>query len=162
MQVAVERPLVLVDFAHTPNGLDGTLRSARTLARAEEGRVFVVFGCGGDRDKGKRSEMGRIASALADEVIVTSDNPRSESAGDIAAAIESGVEGPGRVRRELDRDAAIELAIREARPCDVVVLAGKGHEATQDIGGSVRPCSDLDAARAACQRLHPHAAHRPQ
>ena len=156
MQVALERPLVLVDFAHTPNALEGTLRSARSLANDEGGRLFVVFGCGGDRDKGKRPEMGRIAAALADEVIVTSDNPRGERAEDIAAAIESGIEsgiasgitsGAARVRRELDREAAIHLAIREADERDVVVLAGKGHEVTQDREGQLRACSDLEIAQ---------------
>jgi UDP-N-acetylmuramoyl-L-alanyl-D-glutamate--2,6-diaminopimelate ligase len=158
MQRVASAPLVFVDFAHTPNALAGTLRAARTLAGV--GRVHIVFGCGGERDQGKRPEMGRIASELADHVVVTSDNPRRERAEDIAAAIELGMSGPAVRRRELDRAAAIERTIAEAAPADVVVIAGKGHETTQDIGGQLRPFSDLDAARSACQRHHPHAADR--
>lgn len=158
MQRVARAPLVFVDFAHTPNALAGTLRAARALAGTS--RVHLVFGCGGERDQGKRPEMGRLASELADVAIVTSDNPRRERAEDIAAAIELGMSGPAYRRRELDRARAIEEAILGAAPTDVVVIAGKGHETTQEIAGQVRPFSDLDVARTACQRHHPHAADR--
>jgi len=157
MERVAEAPLVLVDFAHTPNALEGTLASARELA--DGAALVVVFGCGGDRDRGKRAEMGAIASRLADRVIVTSDNPRSEDPAVIAAAIEGGAravpEARARIVRELDRERAIELAIGSASPSDVVVIAGRGHE-TEQVGphGVRRLFSDREiAARAAERRL---------
>ncbi len=123
--------LVLVDYAHTPDSLENVLRTARPLA---SGRLIAVFGCGGDRDRAKRPLMGRTATSLADLTIVTSDNPRSEDPLAIVTDIESGArEGGGGYVIEPDRRAAIRLAVREADPDDIVVIAGKGHEAYQEL-----------------------------
>jgi UDP-N-acetylmuramoyl-L-alanyl-D-glutamate--2,6-diaminopimelate ligase len=138
---------VVVDYAHTPDALARALASAREHAR---GRVIVVFGCGGDRDRAKRPVMGRIAAGAADRVWVTSDNPRSEDPGAIADAILAGaraVTPSDHVRLELDRRAAIGAALGEARAGDVVLIAGKGHETTQTIGADVLPFDDRAVAR---------------
>ena len=138
---------VVVDYAHTPDGLATALDSARDAAG--EGRVIVVFGCGGDRDVEKRPMMGAVAAERADLVVVTSDNPRSEDPESIIAAVLQGV--PDEYRRsvtpEPDRRAAIGVALGAARPGDVVVIAGKGHEATQTVGSSVLPFDDRTVAR---------------
>jgi UDP-N-acetylmuramoyl-L-alanyl-D-glutamate--2,6-diaminopimelate ligase len=140
---------VLVDYAHTPDSLENVLRAARQLT---DGRVHVVFGCGGDRDRGKRPMMGEIAKRLADRVIVTSDNPRSE---DPEAIIEEVLVGSGRdVEHNSDRRAAITRAIAGAAPGDVVVIAGKGHEQGQEFaGGQKVPFDDVDVARDALEGL---------
>lgn len=136
---------VFVDYAHTPDALTGVLQTARELA---DGRVVVVFGCGGDRDREKRPAMGAVAADLADEVIVTSDNPRSEDPELIARAVAEGVRsGAGEPVVELDRRAAIARGIGDARPGDVVVIAGKGHERGQEIDGAVVPFDDREVAR---------------
>ncbi len=134
---------VLVDYAHTPDSLENVLRAARPLTR---GRLHVVFGCGGDRDRGKRPQMGEIAARLADRVIVTSDNPRSE---DPAAIIDEILAGSGTdVEHEVDRRVAIEHAISTAASGDVVVIAGKGHEQGQEFeGGRKIPFDDVTVAR---------------
>lgn len=133
--------LVIVDYAHTPDALATTLDSARSFA---PGRLTVVFGCGGDRDTAKRPVMGDIAARRADRVVITSDNPRTESPAAIAAAILDGVDENHRphVEVELDRRRAISIALDDAGVGDVVVVAGKGHETTQDIGGVVTPFDD--------------------
>jgi UDP-N-acetylmuramoyl-L-alanyl-D-glutamate--2,6-diaminopimelate ligase len=138
---------VVVDYAHTPDGLESVLLSARQAISA--GRVLVVFGCGGDRDRGKRSEMGHVATERADLTIVTSDNPRSEDPRSIMEDILLGVPPAHRpnVVVEPDRAIAIEAAFRLARPGDVVVLAGKGHETTQTIGDQVIEFDDRVVAR---------------
>jgi UDP-N-acetylmuramoyl-L-alanyl-D-glutamate--2,6-diaminopimelate ligase len=136
---------VFVDFAHTPDSLDNVLRAARDLT---EGRLHVVFGAGGDRDRAKRPLMGEAAAARADRVIVTSDNPRSEDPEAIIAEVLAGT-GPD-VEREPDRRKAIALAIETAAPGDVVVIAGKGHEQGQELeGGRKEPFDDREVARAA-------------
>ncbi len=136
---------VVVDYAHTPDSLENVLTSARGLTR---GRLHVVFGCGGDRDRGKRPIMGAIASRLADRVIVTSDNPRSERPEAIIAEILEGIERP--VSQDPDRRAAIFAAIREARVGDIVVIAGKGHEQGQEFAaGHKLPFDDAGVAREA-------------
>jgi UDP-N-acetylmuramoyl-L-alanyl-D-glutamate--2,6-diaminopimelate ligase len=141
---------VLVDYAHTPDSLETVLRAARDLG---EGRLVVVFGAGGDRDRGKRPVMGKIAAELADLVIVTSDNPRSE---DPITIIQDVLQGAGlEVEIDPDRRTAIERAIGLAEPGDVVVVAGKGHEAGQEIGGVVHPFDDREVVRAALRRLEP-------
>ncbi len=123
--------LVMVDYAHTPDSLENVLRTARPLT---DGRLIVVFGCGGDRDRAKRPLMGRAATGLADLTVLTSDNPRSEDPIAIIEEIERGArEGDGAYAVEADRRAAIRLAVGEARPSDVVVIAGKGHEAYQEL-----------------------------
>jgi UDP-N-acetylmuramoyl-L-alanyl-D-glutamate--2,6-diaminopimelate ligase len=137
--------LVLVDYAHTPDALEHALRAARELADAH--RVIVVFGCGGDRDRTKRPEMGSVATRGADVAILTSDNPRSERPADIADEVVAGAEGPGRLVVELDRRAAIRAAISDARSGDVVVIAGKGHETGQTSGGVTVPFDDRAVAR---------------
>jgi len=139
---------VLVDYAHTPDSLENVLRAARDLAEA---RLICVFGCGGDRDRGKRPLMGRIASELADVAIVTSDNPRSEEPGVIIEEIVAGM-GPGALV-EPDRRAAIAQAIDLAGPGDVVVIAGKGHEQGQEFRDRKVPFDDREVAREALRRL---------
>lgn len=136
---------VLVDYAHTPDSLENVLAAARRLT---DGRLHVVFGCGGDRDRGKRPLMGEIAARLADQVIVTSDNPRSEDPEAIIAEIVTGIERP--VEREVDRRVAIAEAVAHAAPGDVVVIAGKGHEQGQEFaGGEKLPFDDVTVAREA-------------
>ena len=133
---------VLVDYAHTPDSLDNVLRAARAIT---DGRLHVVFGAGGDRDRSKRPVMGRVAARLADRVIVTSDNPRSEEPEAIVAEIMEGT-GPD-VERELDRRAAIARAVAGAAAGDVVVIAGKGHEQGQEFeGGRKEPFDDRTVA----------------
>ncbi len=136
---------VVVDYAHTPDALENVLRALRETSR---GGVSVVFGCGGDRDRGKRPEMGAIAAQLADRLYVTSDNPRTEDARSIADAIVAGIGGREHAL-ELDRRRAIERAIAEAAPGDVVLIAGKGHETYQIIGDRVLPFDDVAIAREA-------------
>jgi UDP-N-acetylmuramoyl-L-alanyl-D-glutamate--2,6-diaminopimelate ligase len=139
---------VLVDYAHKPAALAGVLRTVRPLAAAGGGRVHLVFGCGGDRDKGKRPEMGRIAVALADDVVLTSDNPRSEKPEAILADIEAGIGPTGKSATALvDRRAAIAEALRRAQPGDVVLVAGKGHETTQVSGTRAEPFDDREVLR---------------
>lgn len=138
---------VIVDYAHTPDGLRGVLGSVRSAMRS--GRTIVVFGCGGDRDREKRPMMGEAAAELADIVVVTSDNPRSERSEDIIDAIVGGVPDDYRQRVliEPDRRRAIELAFSLAGAGDVVVLAGKGHETTQTFADRVVPFDDRLVAR---------------
>jgi UDP-N-acetylmuramoyl-L-alanyl-D-glutamate--2,6-diaminopimelate ligase len=153
-----ERPLVVVDYAHTPDGLVGTLATARELCG--NGRVICVFGCGGDRDAGKRPEMGQAAVTHADVVLVTSDNPRQEDPLAIIAQVLAGAEearaSAGRMNprevsllSEPDRAAAIRRAIELADDRDVVVVAGKGHERVQWIGSNQLPFSDVEVASSA-------------
>jgi len=141
--VSAKGPVVIVDYAHTPDGLQRLLETTRTLAT---GRVITVFGCGGERDRAKRPIMGRIASSLSDVVIVTSDNPRHEDPAAIIDEILSGVEATNVLRHD-DRRSAIALALSEAGPDDVVIIAGKGHEATQTIGDEVVAFDDREIAR---------------
>ena len=133
------RPLVVVDYAHTPDALAQALAAARVHCR---GRLWCVMGCGGDRDPGKRPEMGRIAEELADIVVITDDNPRGENPAEIVAAIRSGLARPAQARIEHDRAEAIRLAVRQAARADVVLVAGKGHEDYQIVGSVRRPFSD--------------------
>jgi UDP-N-acetylmuramoyl-L-alanyl-D-glutamate--2,6-diaminopimelate ligase len=139
---------LVVDYSHKPDALENVLRTARDLAR---NRVVCVFGCGGDRDRGKRPLMGRIASELADVAIVTSDNPRSEDPDAIIAEVLEGVAAP--VDVEPDRAAAIERAVGLAEPGDVVVIAGKGHEQGQEFADRTLPFDDREVAREALRRL---------
>ncbi|MFT3770023.1 MAG: UDP-N-acetylmuramoyl-L-alanyl-D-glutamate--2,6-diaminopimelate ligase [Minicystis sp.] len=143
-------PLVVVDYAHTPDALERTLSLARALVSPAKGRVICVFGCGGDRDRGKRPEMGRVAVRAADVVFVTTDNPRGERPEAIAEQILSGVEGRfARPIRITDRGRAIRKAIEVARDPDIVVIAGKGHEKTQVFRDHVVPFDDVEVARSA-------------
>jgi UDP-N-acetylmuramoyl-L-alanyl-D-glutamate--2,6-diaminopimelate ligase len=140
---------VIVDYAHKPDALENVLRAANELA--DGNRVLCVLGAGGDRDRGKRPVMGRLASELADVAIVTSDNPRSEDPEAIAAEIVSGAEGP--VEVELDRAAAIGRAIGLAGPGDVVLIAGKGAEQGQEFADRTIPFDDREAAKEALRAL---------
>ncbi|HEV3226382.1 MAG TPA: UDP-N-acetylmuramoyl-L-alanyl-D-glutamate--2,6-diaminopimelate ligase [Acidimicrobiales bacterium] len=137
---------VIVDYAHTPDGLEQVLRAAREIAG--RGRVAVVFGCGGERDPSKRGPMGAVAAEGADTVILTSDNPRGEDPSAIIDAVLAGIPEGSPVRVEPDRRAAIAAALERADAGDVVVIAGKGHETTQVIGGREVPFDDRAVARA--------------
>lgn len=148
-RLANDEPLVVIDYAHTPDALEKTLDALRPIAAARGGRLVCMFGCGGDRDVTKRPLMGAIAERLADEVVVTSDNPRSEDPQRIIDQVIAGMTAPDRARRIEDRASAILQAVRGAAREDVVVLAGKGHEATQEIMGKKRTFSDQDHARLA-------------
>ena len=148
-----EPPSVLVDYAHSPDALDRVLRDVRALRPGS--RLVVVFGCGGDRDPAKRPEMGSIASRLADEVVLTSDNPRGEPPDDIIDQVLAGVDGDAVVRREPDRGLAVASAIASAADDDVVLLAGKGHETTQEIAGKLVAFDDRVAAAAALAARRP-------
>jgi UDP-N-acetylmuramoyl-L-alanyl-D-glutamate--2,6-diaminopimelate ligase len=139
---------VVVDYSHKPRALESVLRAARELA---SGHVICVFGCGGDRDRGKRPLMGRVASELADLVVVTSDNPRSEDPDAIIGEILAGVSGD--VEVEPDRRRAIASAIEAAREGDVVVIAGKGHEQGQELADRTIPFDDREVAREALRAL---------
>ncbi|KMJ54415.1 UDP-N-acetylmuramoylalanyl-D-glutamate--2,6-diaminopimelate ligase [Vogesella sp. EB] len=136
-------PLVVVDYAHTPDALEKALATLAEI-RPVGGKLFCVFGCGGDRDKGKRPIMGEIAERIADVAVVTSDNPRSEAPAAIVADIVAGMQAPGHV--EIDRAAAIHWAVANARVGDVILIAGKGHEEYQDIAGVKQPFSDFRVA----------------
>jgi UDP-N-acetylmuramoyl-L-alanyl-D-glutamate--2,6-diaminopimelate ligase len=142
--------LVVVDYAHTPDSLENVLNAVRPLGR----RVIVAFGCGGDRDRAKRPMMGEVATRLADLTVITSDNPRSEDPLAIIAEIEPGARaGGGSYLLEADRTAAIRLALGEARPGDVVVIAGKGHETGQEFADHTIPFDDRVVARDAIREL---------
>jgi UDP-N-acetylmuramoyl-L-alanyl-D-glutamate--2,6-diaminopimelate ligase len=141
---------VVVDYAHTDDALKNLLETARPLAT---GRVITVFGCGGDRDATKRPLMGAVAARLSDLVIVTSDNPRSEDPERIIAEIRRGMaREQGAVLELPDRRQAIERAVRDARPGDLVLIAGKGHEKYQIIGDRTTPFDDVDVAGEALRR----------
>ncbi len=137
-------PLAVVDYAHTPDALDKVLAALRPLAKARGGHLICVFGCGGDRDPGKRPLMGAAAARGADAVLITSDNPRSESPAKILADIAAGISAG--VPMIEDRRMAIQKVLREADPRDVVLVAGKGHEDYQDIAGVKHPFSDVVVA----------------
>ncbi|MDQ2817743.1 MAG: UDP-N-acetylmuramoyl-L-alanyl-D-glutamate--2,6-diaminopimelate ligase [Candidatus Eremiobacteraeota bacterium] len=141
---------VYVDYAHTPNGLQRVLESARSLT---VGRLICVFGCGGDRDRSKRPAMGDIASRLADIAVLTTDNPRFEDPDRIIEEIASGASIKDKLRIQLDRAEAIGYALAEARAGDVVVIAGKGHESYQSVRGEQLPFSDAAVAKSALQAL---------
>jgi UDP-N-acetylmuramoyl-L-alanyl-D-glutamate--2,6-diaminopimelate ligase len=150
MQQIGDRPLVVVDYAHTPDALEKVLSALKPVAQARGGRLVAVFGAGGGRDKAKRSVMGSVAAARADRVVLTSDNPRGEDPQAIVEAIRVGVSGDCAV--ELDRAKAIDAAIAEAEAADVVLIAGKGHEGFQEIAGRRLPFSDAAVAGAALAR----------
>jgi UDP-N-acetylmuramoyl-L-alanyl-D-glutamate--2,6-diaminopimelate ligase len=150
----IAAPLVLVDYAHKPDALEKVLEACRPMVAQRGGRLIAVFGCGGDRDRGKRPMMGEIASRLADHVVLTSDNPRSEVPETILEEIFAGVP-PSlaiKVERLADRRVAIASTLRHAHPSDVIVIAGKGHEDYQEAKGIKSPFSDVAEARAALQR----------
>ncbi len=142
MEVVAEKPCVIVDYAHTPDALENVLV---TLNKLKKGRVGVVFGCGGDRDKTKRPMMGRIASMHADFVIITSDNPRGEEPNSIIQEIAAGItSGSAKIIKMVDRKDAIERALKMAKEDDIVLIAGKGHESYQIIGKKTNHFSDQE------------------
>ncbi len=143
----VHEPLIVVDYAHTPDALEKALGVLRETADARGGRLICVFGCGGDRDPGKRPQMGAIAERLADQVVLTSDNPRGEDPQAIIDGILGGLKSPPAV--EPDREQAIADAVTGAGLRDVILVAGKGHEPYQEIAGVRHPFSDLDVAKSA-------------
>ena len=143
------QPLVAIDYTHTPDALEKVLLALRSVAHSRGGRLWCVFGCGGDRDATKRPLMAAAAQKNADQVVVTSDNPRSESPVVIISQILLGLTHDDSVHVQADRALAIAQTLALAQPCDVVLVAGKGHEAYQDIGGIKRPFSDLLHAQAA-------------
>ena len=138
-------PLVVVDYAHTPDALTNVLTALRDIASQRGGKLYCVFGAGGNRDRGKRPEMARAVEAVADHVVVTSDNPRDEDPAQIIADVCQGLSQPA-WRTEADRRAAIDTAIAQAAPADVVLIAGKGRETTQEIAGVFHPFSDPEIA----------------
>ncbi|MEW6512951.1 MAG: UDP-N-acetylmuramoyl-L-alanyl-D-glutamate--2,6-diaminopimelate ligase [Pseudomonadota bacterium] len=148
-----DAPLVVVDYAHSPDALEKVLTTLRGTTQARGGQLLCVFGCGGDRDPGKRPQMGVIAERLADAVVVTSDNPRSEDPQAIIAQILAGMSSKPAV--EADRAAAINAAIAAADTRDVILIAGKGHEPYQEIAGVRLPFSDLECAKSALAGRHP-------
>lgn len=144
-----DEPLIVIDYAHTPDALEKTLQALRPVADARGGALTVMFGCGGDRDNAKRPIMGAIAERLADNVVLTSDNPRTEVPASIIDQIAAGMSHdslPHRLRRIDDRASAILQSVRAASQRDVVLLAGKGHESTQEVMGKKRPFQDQDHA----------------
>jgi UDP-N-acetylmuramoyl-L-alanyl-D-glutamate--2,6-diaminopimelate ligase len=137
--------VVVVDYAHKPDAVEAAIRTLRPLT---DGRVLVVLGAGGDRDPGKRPIMAGIAARLADVLVVTDDNPRTEDPAAIRAAMLAGTAaGRAEVLEVGDRRAAIREAVRRAAPGDIVLVAGKGHETGQEVGGVVHPFDDRDVVR---------------
>lgn len=149
---AADLPLAVVDYAHTPDALSQALLALQPMARERGGRLWCVFGCGGDRDPHKRPLMAAAAEALADRLVLTSDNPRSESVASILAQMRAGLQHPQSAIVQEDRAAAIGLVVRQAAAEDVVLVAGKGHETTQEIAGVFHPFSDVEQLQAALQR----------
>ena len=145
-----EGPLIVVDYAHTPDALTKALNALRPIANQRNGKVWCVFGCGGDRDSGKRPQMGRAAQEFADHIVITSDNSRSEDPVSIIAMIQAGMSGDlSNVQALPDRAAAIMAAVRHADINDIVLVAGKGHESTQEINGKKFDFSDQEHIRLA-------------
>jgi UDP-N-acetylmuramoyl-L-alanyl-D-glutamate--2,6-diaminopimelate ligase len=147
-----ELPLVVVDYAHSPDALEKSLVAARAHCR---GTLWCVFGCGGERDRGKRPQMGAIAERLADRIVVTDDNPRGEDGDAIVAEILAGIQDRSRVSVERERGRAVERAVRGAQPGDVVLVAGKGHETEQVIGRHKLHYSDRETAARLMQEAAP-------
>jgi len=147
-------PLALVDYAHTPDAVTQALSALQSLARQRGGQLWCVLGCGGDRDPGKRPLMAAAAEALAEHVVLTSDNPRSESPQAILDQMVAGLIRPAQVQVVVDRAEAIALAVARAQPQDVVLVAGKGHEDYQDVQGVRLPFSDVQQLQRALQSRH--------
>jgi UDP-N-acetylmuramoyl-L-alanyl-D-glutamate--2,6-diaminopimelate ligase len=151
-QADLKSPLVVVDYAHTPDAITQALSALRSQAMLRGGRLWCVLGCGGDRDASKRPLMAAAAETGADQVVLTSDNPRTESPEAIVAAMVQGLSRPASARTQLDRALAIGEAVTLAAAQDVVLVAGKGHESDQEIMGVRHPFSDVAQARRALQQ----------
>jgi UDP-N-acetylmuramyl-tripeptide synthetase len=145
----IGKPLVVIDYAHTPDALEKVLLALRPIAQTRAGQLWCVFGCGGDRDASKRPLMAAIAQKHANQIVVTSDNPRSESPAAIISQILLGLTHSESVRVQADRALAIADTVAGAKPNDVVLLAGKGHENFQEVSGIKHPFDDLHHARLA-------------
>lgn len=150
---SADAALVLVDYAHTPDALEQALLALQPLTRDRGGQLWCVFGCGGDRDAGKRPQMAAVAERLADQLVLTSDNPRSESPAAILSQMLAGLTRPGDVAVIEDRAQAIRDSLRRATARDVVLVAGKGHETTQEVAGVFLPFSDVAHIEAALQEV---------
>jgi len=150
MQCVSWQPLVIVDYAHTPDALDNALRSCRQHTQAN---LWCVFGCGGDRDRGKRPQMGRIAEQLADRLVITSDNPRNEDPQAIMSDIRQGLQQPDEAQLQTEREQAIRQAITQASDGDCILIAGKGHEQSQHVGDCKRPFDDVGVAKEILEQL---------
>lgn len=140
-------PMFIVDYAHTPDALKNVLSTANDLLKGTSGKLWCVFGCGGDRDKGKRPEMGKIAELFADYIVITNDNPRTEDPKIIAQEINEGITSSKKVMMILDREKAIKYTFNEAKPYDIILIAGKGHEPYQIIGTEKHHFSDQEICR---------------
>ncbi|WP_115710158.1 UDP-N-acetylmuramoyl-L-alanyl-D-glutamate--2,6-diaminopimelate ligase [Legionella sainthelensi] len=149
MEIVAHTPYVLVDYAHTPDALENALM---TLNQLKKGRLWVVFGCGGDRDKTKRPIMGRVADKLADHIVITSDNPRTEEPQVIINEISQGIAPTSKVIQRINREEAIAYALGNADENDVILIAGKGHESYQQIGAVKHQFSDQDVVRRLIQK----------
>lgn len=149
IQHSENQPYVIIDYSHTPDGLERSLLMIKELSH--EGEVHVVFGCGGDRDDSKRPEMGRISERLASNVYLTSDNPRSENQIAIINDILSGIKDVNRVYVNPDRRVAIHHAVKSADKNDIVLIAGKGCEPYQEINGTLSSFLDIDVGREALE-----------
>jgi len=151
----IDTPLAVIDYAHTPDALQKTLEVLRPLAQARGGAIWCLFGCGGDRDSAKRPLMGAIAASLADQIVLTSDNPRNENPSIIIAHILAGMGGRKDVQVQVDRAIAIAQTLARAAPQDLVLIAGKGHESSQEIAGQKIVFSDLAHAEQALAAWQP-------
>ena len=149
------QPLVVVDYAHTPDALDKALSALHGLAQQRGGQLWCVFGCGGDRDPSKRPMMGAVAEKLAQQVVVTSDNPRTEKPESIVSQILLGLSHQNSVHVQVDRAQAIAQAVAQAQAQDVILVAGKGHEPYQDVAGIKHPFSDRAVAQSALAQRRP-------
>jgi UDP-N-acetylmuramyl tripeptide synthase len=147
----LSQPMVLVDYAHTPDALEKALQALQPLAQQRGGTLWVLIGCGGDRDPGKRPLMAAAAERDARRVVLTSDNPRGEDPAQIIEQMRAGLSRPDAAWIEVDRAAAIARVIAAAQPDDVVLIAGKGHEDYQEVRGVRLPFSDLTQAEAALE-----------
>lgn len=147
-----KKPLVVVDYAHTPDALSQVLKALH-LHKHSIAQVWVILGCGGDRDKAKRPIMARIAEAHSDRLILTQDNPRTEDPKGIMQDMIQGLVNPSTVLIEYDRGAAIKMAIRKAQSHDLILVAGKGHETCQIIGSTSLPFSDIEVVQQCLEAL---------
>jgi UDP-N-acetylmuramoyl-L-alanyl-D-glutamate--2,6-diaminopimelate ligase len=150
-QALQQLPMVVVDYAHTPDAVSHALLALRSMATARGGQLWCVLGCGGDRDASKRPHMAAAAQAAADQLVLTSDNPRSESPEAILADMMAGLMRTDSVRIQLDRARAVSEVVALAGAADVVLVAGKGHESTQEIMGVFHPYSDVTQVLSALQ-----------